>query len=73
MLAGDGPMTVLGVTDPRSWRPVDWVADVLPHFAYAVVAAAATPVRRLLLASTQMPSSRIVRGPPPDMHLRLSH
>ena len=41
MLAGNGPMTVLGVTDPRSWRPVDWVADIVPHLAYAAVAAAA--------------------------------
>lgn len=40
MIAGNGPMTVLGVTDPRSWRPVDWAADIIPHFAYAVVAAA---------------------------------
>jgi hypothetical protein len=41
MLAGNGPMTVLGVTDPRTWRPVDWAADIIPHLAYAVVAAAA--------------------------------
>jgi hypothetical protein len=41
MLAGNGPMMVLGVTDPRPWRPVDWAADVIPHLAYAVVAAAA--------------------------------
>lgn len=41
MIAGNGPMTVLGVTDPRTWRPVDWAADIIPHAAYAVVAAAA--------------------------------
>jgi hypothetical protein len=41
MIAGNGPMTVLGVTDPRTWRPVDWVADIVPHLAYAVVASAA--------------------------------
>ncbi len=40
MLAGNGPMTALGVTDPRTWRYSDWVADVLPHLAYAVAAAA---------------------------------
>jgi hypothetical protein len=45
MLAGNGPMTVLGVTDPRSWRRVDWVADVIPHLAYAIVAAAALDAR----------------------------
>ena len=38
MLAGNGPMTVLGVTDPRSWAPADWAADVVPHLAYATVA-----------------------------------
>jgi hypothetical protein len=41
MLAGNGPMTVLGVTDPRTWRPVDWAADIAPHLAYAVAASAA--------------------------------
>jgi len=40
MLAGNGPMTVLGVTDPRSWGPADWASDVVPHLAYALVAAA---------------------------------
>lgn len=40
MIAGNGPMTVLGVTDPRSWRAVDWAADIVPHLSYAVVAAA---------------------------------
>lgn len=39
MLAGNGPMTVLGVTDPRSWSGMDWAADVVPHLAYAVAAA----------------------------------
>ena len=40
MLAGNGPMTVLGVTDPRSWTTADWVADVVPPLCYAVAAAA---------------------------------
>lgn len=40
MVAGNGPMIALGVTDPRTWRNSDWVADVLPHLAYAVAAAA---------------------------------
>ncbi|MDP9416646.1 MAG: hypothetical protein M3P48_02170 [Actinomycetota bacterium] len=39
MVAGNAPMTVLGVTDPRTWSATDWAADVLPHLAYAVVAA----------------------------------
>jgi len=40
LLAGNGPMTVLGVTDPRSWSAADWISDVLPHLAYGTVAAA---------------------------------
>lgn len=39
MAAGDGPMTALGVTDPRTWAPVDWVSDVIPHLAYGAVTA----------------------------------
>jgi len=33
----NGPMTVLGVTDPRTWSAVDWISDVVPHLAYAAV------------------------------------
>jgi hypothetical protein len=40
MLVGNGPMTALGVTDPRTWRAADWAADILPHLAYAVAAGA---------------------------------
>ena len=32
-------MTVLGVTDPRTWAATDWVADVIPHLAYGVLTA----------------------------------
>jgi hypothetical protein len=40
-LAGsNGPMTVLGVTDPRTWAAADWVSDVLPHLAYGMVTSA---------------------------------
>lgn len=39
-LAGsNGPMTALGVTDPRTWSTTDWVSDVVPHVAYGVVTA----------------------------------
>jgi hypothetical protein len=31
-------MTVLGVTDPRSWSVTDWVSDLVPHLAYGAVA-----------------------------------
>lgn len=41
MVASSAPMTVLGITDPRQWRPADWAADVVPHLAYGFVTAAA--------------------------------
>lgn len=40
MLAGNAPMTLLGVTDPRAWSARDWVADAVPHLGYALAAAA---------------------------------
>lgn len=40
MTMSDGSMTLLGVTDPRSWRRSDWLADIVPHLAYGVAAAA---------------------------------
>lgn len=39
-LAGNGPMTALGVTDPRSWPASSWAADLGPHLAYGAVTAA---------------------------------
>jgi len=38
MLAGNGAMSGLGVSDPRTWSAEDWAADLLPHLAYGVVA-----------------------------------
>jgi hypothetical protein len=41
-LAGsNGPLTLLGVTDPKTWTSTDWVSDVVPHLAYGVVTATA--------------------------------
>ena len=40
LIGTNGPMTVLGVTDPRTWRRSDWVADLVPHVVYGVVTAA---------------------------------
>ena len=37
LIASNGPMTVLGITDPRTWSTTDWVSDVVPHLAYAAV------------------------------------
>lgn len=37
MVAGNAPMTGLGVTNPRQWAARDWAADIVPHLAYGVV------------------------------------
>jgi hypothetical protein len=37
LVAANGPMTVLGVTDPRTWSRTDWISDVVPHLAYGAV------------------------------------
>jgi hypothetical protein len=39
MAATISPMAALGVTDPTTWAPQDWVSDVVPHFAYGAVTA----------------------------------
>lgn len=40
MAGTDAPMTLLGVTDPRTWAPKDWLSDVVPHLAYGLVTSA---------------------------------
>lgn len=40
MGGSDLPMTQLGLTDPREWDATSWIADLLPHLAYGVAAAA---------------------------------
>jgi hypothetical protein len=37
LVSTNGPMTVLGITDPRTWSRTDWVSDIVPHLAYAAV------------------------------------
>jgi hypothetical protein len=37
MVAADGPMTALGITDPRTWSASSWLSDLVPHAAYAAV------------------------------------
>jgi hypothetical protein len=37
LVAANGPMTVLGITDPRTWSATDWLSDVVPHLVYAAV------------------------------------
>lgn len=40
LVGTNGPMTALGVTDPRTWPAKSWVVDFVPHLAYGVVTAA---------------------------------
>jgi len=40
MATSNGPMTVLGVTDPREWNATSWLSDLLPHLAYGAVTVA---------------------------------
>ncbi|MEU9127018.1 hypothetical protein AB0D08_02685 [Kitasatospora sp. NPDC048540] len=40
LIGTNGPMTVLKVTDPRTWALKDWIADIVPHAAYAAVTVA---------------------------------
>jgi hypothetical protein len=40
MVASNGAMVALGVTDPRTWPASSWVADVVPHAAYGALTAA---------------------------------
>ncbi|WP_222194564.1 hypothetical protein [Modestobacter italicus] len=37
LIGSNGPMTALGITDPRTWSTTDWISDVVPHLAYGVV------------------------------------
>ena len=37
LIGTNGPMTALGITDPRTWSATDWASDVVPHLAYAAV------------------------------------
>lgn len=40
MMATDAPMTLLGVSNPRTWAAKDWLSDALPHLVYGVVTSA---------------------------------
>jgi hypothetical protein len=39
LVTANGPMTALGITDPRGWSATDWLSDVLPHVAFGLVVA----------------------------------
>lgn len=40
LIGSNGPMTVLGITEPRTWSPADWASDIIPHLAYGIVTGA---------------------------------
>ena len=41
MAASDVPIGASGVSDPSTWAPEDWAADLIPHLIYGLVTAAA--------------------------------
>jgi hypothetical protein len=38
LLVANGPMIAAGITDPRDWSAADWIADLVPHLAFGLVA-----------------------------------
>ncbi|MFE9656193.1 hypothetical protein [Micromonospora sp. NPDC006431] len=40
MATTDGSIAALGVSNPRTWRPKDWLSDIVPHLAYGMATAA---------------------------------
>src|SRR5690349_20554033 len=34
-MAGNVPVAAAGISDPRRWTRREWIADLLPHLAYA--------------------------------------
>jgi hypothetical protein len=39
LVGTNGPMTALGITDPRTWSRASWVSDIVPHAVYGIVTA----------------------------------
>ena len=37
MVASDLPIALSGASDPRTWTPVDWLSDLIPHLVYGLV------------------------------------
>ncbi|WNO76707.1 hypothetical protein [Streptomyces sp. AM8-1-1] len=33
----NAPIMLLGISDPRTWAPSDWVSDIIPHVLFAAV------------------------------------
>ncbi|MDQ2785144.1 MAG: hypothetical protein M3Y58_09110 [Chloroflexota bacterium] len=41
MATSDVPIGMSGVSDPSTWAPEDWAADLIPHLIYGLVTAIA--------------------------------
>ncbi len=54
-----GPMTALGVTDPRTWPASSWLSDIVPHLCYGLATAA---VYEAMLPHGSRPFPRIGPG-----------
>jgi uncharacterized membrane protein YeiH len=39
LVGANVPMAALGVSDPRSWSPAEWAADLVPHAVYGLATA----------------------------------
>jgi hypothetical protein len=45
-LGSNGPLMVLGLTDPSRWTADEWRSDLVPHAAYGITTAAAVALLR---------------------------
>jgi hypothetical protein len=57
MAVADLPMVKLELTDPSTWKQSDWIADIVPHVIYGVIATAVYNRQRV-------GSSRVRRAAP---------
>jgi hypothetical protein len=39
LVGANGPMAVMGISDPRTWSASDWASDLVPHLGYGLVTA----------------------------------
>jgi hypothetical protein len=39
LVGANGPMAVMGISDPRTWSASDWASDLIPHLGYGLVTA----------------------------------
>jgi hypothetical protein len=60
LVGTNGPMTVLGVTDPLTWSLVDWISDLIPHLGYGIVTASVLHYLAQLWRSPAEPASGAV-------------